>query len=136
MVRIFQSHPVTLDGTYHLLDSLILCDDMRLEVLRHAFQSDTLLLCHALYGDPRHHRHHVLHLFLRDRLFVVDIPLLPFAVHLRQLALHHRLAVAEACGKFEVLVLDSQLFLLRHLFQFQFQLCDLRGYLYIIKMYA
>ena len=82
MIRLFQSYTVALDGVYHLVDSLILCDDVRLQLLSHTLQANTFLLSHTLYGYSGHHAYYLSHLFIGDGLTHIYLAFLPFAIQL------------------------------------------------------
>ena len=81
MVGFFQSYTVTLYGTHHLVDSLILSNDLLFQFLSHTFQADTFFLSHALNRYPRHHRNHFSHLFGSHFLTHVNFAIQPFAIH-------------------------------------------------------
>ena len=97
MVGVFQSHTVALDGSHHLFDGLVLGYHLALQFLGHTFQSDTLLLCHALNGHARHVAHHFGHVFCRHRLQYIGLSLQPLVVQFLQLMFQHQLTVSVAC---------------------------------------
>ena len=82
MVGFFQSHTVALDGTNHFLDGFVLCDDVRLQLLSHALQSDTFLLGHALNWDSAHHRYHFSDILCRHSLADIHLAAEPFLIQL------------------------------------------------------
>ena len=78
MIRLFQANAVALDGLYHLLDSRILCNHRRFQLLLQVLQTDTLRLFHTLYGNTRHHRNYLGHLFLCNHLALFILAVCPF----------------------------------------------------------
>ena len=112
MIRLFQANAVALDGLYHLLDSRILCNHRRFQLLLQVLQTNTLRLFHTLYGNTRHHRNHLGHLFLCNHLALFVLSVCPFLLQHQQILLKLQLLVAIARSQLKVLTAHGQLFLL------------------------
>ena len=136
MVGLLQADTISLDSLHHLVDGSILGDDGMLQFLSHTLQSDTLLFGHPLGRNTRHHRDDFCHLFSIYHLSLLIFALAPALVELLQFGLQHGLTVTVARCQFEVLILDSPLFLLLDVGDLFLLLHDLRRYLGIAKMHA
>ena len=136
MVGFFKSYAVALDGTYHLVDGFVLCNNLLFKLLRHSLQADSLFLGHALNGDASHHRHYVGHLFGSYCLAYVDLAVEPFAVQLLQLTFQYGLSVAIACCQLEVLVAYSLLLALLDMLNLLLHLSDFGWDVGILQVYA
>ena len=78
MRRFFQAYTVALDGLHHLLYRCILCNDRSFQFLFEVLQTNAFRLLHALYGNTRHHRDNLSHLFLCDDLPFLVLSIRPF----------------------------------------------------------
>ena len=115
MIRLLQTYTVSLYGTYHLVDGLVLTYHRALQLLRHTLQTDSLLLSHTLHGYSRHHRYHIGHLLCIYHLTLLAFAVLPLLIEGLKVDLQLRLTIAIACCQFEVLILHSSILLILHL---------------------
>ena len=115
MIRLLQAYTVSLDGTYHLVDSLVLTYHRALQLLRHTLQTDSLLFSHSLYGHSRHHRYHISHLLCIYHLTFLAFAVLPLLIEGLKVDLQLGLTIAIACCQLEVLILHSSILLFLHL---------------------
>ena len=136
MVRVFQSYTVALNGAHHLVDGFVLCNNLTLQFLRHAFQSDAFLLSHALYGNARHHRNDISHLFGGYRLTNIRLAFQPLAVQLLQFLFQHRLTVSVTSRQLKVLVGYGLLLFGGDELNLLFLLGDFGRNIRILQMYA
>ena len=135
MVRLLQSHAVTLDGTYHFFDGFVLGNDLALQFLGHAFQTDAFFLGHTLHRHTGHHAHYVSHLLSSDLLSYVHLSVQPLFVQFLQLTAQHGLTVTVAGCQLKILVADGLLLLLLHLLHLLLLLCNLRGDIGILQVH-
>ena len=78
MGGLFQTYTVALDGLHHLLDGRILSNDRSFQFLFEVLQTNAFRLLHALYGNTRHHRYNLGHLFFCDHLPFLVVTIRPF----------------------------------------------------------
>ncbi len=94
LVRIFQTYAVALYSLHYLAYSFILTDDGILESRPHLFQTLPFGLRNALSRHTGHHRHHLGHLVLINRLAVLLKILFPFQTRLIESYLELLLRIA------------------------------------------
>ena len=115
MIRLLQAYTVSLDGTYHLVDSLVLTYHRTLQLLRHTLQTDSLLFSHTLHRYSRHHRYHISHLLSINHLTLLAFAVLPLLIEGLKVGLQLRLTIAIASCQLEILILNGSILLILHL---------------------
>ena len=108
---VLETGPGAADGLGDDLDGLVLADDPLVELVLHAEELGRLLLGELVDGDARPQRQHLGDGLLVDLVEQVDAGRLHLGVLVLLLAEELLLAVAEAAGLFEVLLLDRFLLL-------------------------
>ena len=136
MVRVFQSHTVTLDGFHHLVNGSILGNDNPLQIGIHVLQADSLCFLHTLYRDTCHHGDNTGNVLLADFNLFVSISFLPFLLFILQGLLKLRLSVTEAGGQFKVLVLHRSLLLLLRRLNLLLNIQNCLWNLHMLQMYT
>ena len=134
MVGLFQPHPVALYGFHHFLDGRILSNDVTLQFGGHADQPYAFRLRHTLNGDSRHHGDDIGHIVGRNLLQVVVVSSQPLLIQQPQFCFYLRLTIPIAGCQFKVLVPDSQVLLLLHLFYFLFLSLDVGRQCRVLQM--